>query len=366
MDDISRDPHADAPSAPADNDRLRRKGPVDEFAVEGHEESALDDAPRARLPRVMPLVPLAADADDDADLLAGHPGDAGDDDPALSNRVSALLAAAGGRVDLAEPADDTDADMADRLDDAQARDEAQLAHDLAADTAGEAAPALEADAESNAEPAAELDEPAPPSEVGAVVEVAPAAATLESEADLLAGAEPITDPKKLQRVVFGLLLTNREGLSPLRLAQVCDTTQEAVKQALLQVQADLAALGLPLELSLSGESFKLWTSPDVYPWLEKLRGIKKNERLSPAALETLAVIAYRQPVFRAEIEAIRGVKVGPMLRTLLDCKLVGVVGRADVPGRPLQYGTTQLFLERFGLSSLNDLPSVKEFKGLQG
>jgi segregation and condensation protein B len=78
----------------------------------------------------------------------------------------------------------------------------------------------------------------------------------------------------------------------------------------------------------------------------------------------LAVIAYRQPVMRSEIEAIRGVKAGPMLRTLLQHKLVKVAGRADVPGRPLQYGTTQQFLERFGLASLQELPSVKEWKNL--
>jgi segregation and condensation protein B len=181
-----------------------------------------------------------------------------------------------------------------------------------------------------------------------------------------AAAEPITDPAKLARVVLGLLLVSRDGLSPLRLAQVCETTQEAVRGALDAIRQQLATDGAPLELTQSGESFKLWTTPEVFPYLEKLRGIKRNERLSPAALETLAVIAYRQPVFRAEIESIRGVKAGPMLRTLLDCKLTKVVGRADVPGRPLQYGTTQLFLERFGLTSLSDLPSVREFKGLSG
>ena len=84
--------------------------------------------------------------------------------------------------------------------------------------------------------------------------------------------------------------------------------------------------------------------------------------MTPAALETLAIVAYRQPVIRAEIEAIRGVQVGPMLRALLDRKLIRVLGRADVPGSPLQYGTTQTFLDRFGLKSIRDLPSLKEFK----
>ena len=109
---------------------------------------------------------------------------------------------------------------------------------------------------------------------------------------------------------------------------------------------------------------RLLTLPEVFPYLKRLRKVKKAERLSPAALETLAVIAYRQPVMRAEIEAIRGVKVGPTVRTLLEHKLIDIVGRADVPGKPLQYGTTQHFLDHFGLPSLKDLPSVKEFKSL--
>jgi segregation and condensation protein B len=123
-------------------------------------------------------------------------------------------------------------------------------------------------------------------------------------------------------------------------------------------------LGLPVELARTGDTVKWMSGSETFPYLQRLRGVKKLERLSPAALETLAVIAYRQPVMRGEIEAIRGVKAGPMLRTLLHHKLVRVTGRADVPGRPLQYGTTQQFLERFGLASLQELPSIKEWKSL--
>jgi segregation and condensation protein B len=160
------------------------------------------------------------------------------------------------------------------------------------------------------------------------------------------------------------VLTQRDGLSLLRLAQACNTTQKLVNEALDLLQAELAASGMLLELQRSGEGVKVLTAPATFPYLTRLRGVKKMEKLSTAALETLAVIAYRQPVMRSEIEAIRGVKAGPMLRTLLQHKLVRCTGRADVPGRPLQYGTTQQFLERFGLSSLQELPSVKEFKQL--
>lgn len=175
---------------------------------------------------------------------------------------------------------------------------------------------------------------------------------------------PIEGIDHLSRVLLTLLLAAREGASLLRLAQSCDVSQKAVAEGLDHLAAMLGEQDLPLELSRSGDHVRLLSRPETFPYLQRLRGVKKTERLSQAALETLAVIAYRQPVIRAEIEAIRGVKAGPILRTLLDHKLVSVTGRADVPGRPLQYGTTQEFLERFGLSSLKDLPSVKEFKQL--
>ncbi len=172
----------------------------------------------------------------------------------------------------------------------------------------------------------------------------------------------LADAEAVARMMFVLLLSQRDGLSVFRIAQACNVTQKLVEAALCPLQQWLDQAQLPVEVARAGESVKLLSRPDVFPFLQRLRGVKRMEKLSPAALETLAVIAYRQPVMRGEIEAIRGVKAGPMLRTLLQHKLVRVTGRADVPGRPLQYGTTEQFLERFGLSSLQELPSVKEWK----
>ncbi|MCB9878470.1 MAG: SMC-Scp complex subunit ScpB [Planctomycetes bacterium] len=174
----------------------------------------------------------------------------------------------------------------------------------------------------------------------------------------------LQDPVEVARVVSVLMLTSREGLSILRLAQACNTSQKLVEAALDHLKAEFAALGLPIELSRVGDTVRWVSGAEAFVYLQRLRGVKKMEKLSPAALETLAVVAYRQPVMRSEIEAIRGVKAGPMLRTLLQHKLIRVAGRADVPGRPLQYGTTQHFLERFGIGSLQELPSVKEWKNL--
>ena len=243
--------------------------------------------------------------------------------------------------------------------------------------AAEAAPVAEACVEVEAvEVAAEasLGEAPVVAEDGIDRDAALAAAAAAEEMAMVeeAGAEEeglpavpeLRDPAAIAKIVFPLVLTQREGLSLLRLAQACNTTQKLVNEALDLLQAELAASGMQLELHRNGESVKVLTAPATFPYLTRLRGVKKMEKLSTAALESLAVIAYRQPVMRSEIEAIRGVKAGPMLRTLLQHKLVRCTGRADVPGRPLQYGTTQQFLERFGLSSLQELPSVKEFKQL--
>ena len=101
---------------------------------------------------------------------------------------------------------------------------------------------------------------------------------------------------------------------------------------------------------------QILSAPALGDVVQRLFKARKAERVSAAALETLSVVAYRQPVTKAEIEAIRGVQAGPILRTLIDRGFVRVAGRADVPGHPLQYGTTKLFLDRFGLEGLGDLP----------
>ena len=115
-------------------------------------------------------------------------------------------------------------------------------------------------------------------------------------------------------------------------------------------------------LQETGEGWQFGTHPDYAPWCRQISDEPKPTRLSQPALETLAVIAYRQPISRSEIEAIRGVAAGGVLETLLEREVVRVAGRADVPGRPLLYETTPKFLEHFGLRSLGELPNVEELK----
>lgn len=209
-----------------------------------------------------------------------------------------------------------------------------------------------------------IDAAAAAAAVAEEAEVAEIAEELASEEEGLPPVPELRDAAEVAKIVYVLMLSSREALSLLRLAQACNTTQKLVEQALDVLQANLRSLGLPVELCRTGDTVKWMSGVEAFPYLQRLRGVKKLEKLSPAALETLAVIAYRQPVMRSEIEAVRGVKAGPMLRTLLQHKLVCTTGRAEVPGRPLQYGTTQQFLERFGLSSLQALPSLREWKNL--
>ena len=108
--------------------------------------------------------------------------------------------------------------------------------------------------------------------------------------------------------------------------------------------------------------WQLRTRPDFAPWLQKLHSARQETRLSQPALETLAVVAYRQPILRADVESIRGVQCGEMLRHLIDRGLVRIVGHHDSLGRPLLYGSTRKFLEIFGLADLSELPMAEQLR----
>jgi segregation and condensation protein B len=129
----------------------------------------------------------------------------------------------------------------------------------------------------------------------------------------------------------------------------------------LQQQYGVAERGFYLAEVAGGYQFR--TVVELAPWLRKLKK-DRPPRFSQAALETLAIIAYRQPVTRAEIEYLRGVDSGGVMRTLLEKNLLRILGKKDVPGRPLIYGTSRQFLELFGLRDLTDLPTLKEFTAL--
>ena len=141
------------------------------------------------------------------------------------------------------------------------------------------------------------------------------------------------------------------------------TKDEDVTAALEQLAAEHEAAARSYRLACVAGSWQFVTQPEFSPWLKALVGVKNRpSRLSQPALETLAIIAYRQPITRAEIEQVRGVNVDGTMQTLLERGLVESVGRAEVVGRPNTYGTTALFLEYFGLRGLEDLPAADELR----
>jgi segregation and condensation protein B len=163
--------------------------------------------------------------------------------------------------------------------------------------------------------------------------------------------------EELSQELFVLLFASPEPLGLNRLVELLLRPEPArVRAALARVAERLAQAGLPLVPRELAGGWRLLSDPEYADVLQRLKKEPKPERISSAALETLAIVAYRQPVTKAEVEAIRGVQSGPLLRTLVDRGLVRVSGRADQPGAPLQYATTREFLDRFGLASLKDLP----------
>jgi segregation and condensation protein B len=141
------------------------------------------------------------------------------------------------------------------------------------------------------------------------------------------------------------------------------TTKPAqVEEALNELKDDYIASQRGFRLVEQVNGWTLVTNPEASPWVKQLYPEAKPTRLSGPALETLAIIAYRQPVTRADVEAVRGVAVDGVMQVLLDRSLVKITGRADVPGRPLLYGTTEYFLQHFGLRTTEELPNSDELK----
>lgn len=171
-----------------------------------------------------------------------------------------------------------------------------------------------------------------------------------------AGTEPEAPPVELTPAVLeALLFVAERPLDRREIAQLAGVDREAVDACLGDLEVELAGRGI--RLFLDGDRVELATAPEASALVARYLGVDAL-RLSPAALETLAIVAYRQPITRAAIERIRGVDSSSALRSLLHRRLVVELGRADLPGRPFLYGTGFEFLERFGLTSLADLPPL--------
>ncbi len=152
---------------------------------------------------------------------------------------------------------------------------------------------------------------------------------------------------------------------PIRLETLIEILPESNREAILegihQIQAECEDRLKGIELTEIAGGYQFRTKPDFAGWVNRLKKAKAV-KLSQAALETLAIVAYRQPVIRPAIEEVRGVDSGSVLHTLLEKGLIKIMGRKDLPGRPIVYGTTRTFLELFSLNTLSDLPSLQEIQ----
>lgn len=203
-------------------------------------------------------------------------------------------------------------------------------------------------------------------------------------------AAPRVPPETIGPSVEAILLTSERPVAPQRLAEalglippsdakgdkaeggaggeggtpraVVKGATEAVARAIEWLNAEYERTGRSFRVEQVAGGYRLMTLPSFAGVISAFQGSRARSALSHAALETLAIIAYKQPVTRAQLEAIRGVASGEVLRTLIDRRLVTIAGRAEELGRPLLYGTTKQFLETFGLSSIKDLPSVEELR----
>jgi segregation and condensation protein B len=160
-----------------------------------------------------------------------------------------------------------------------------------------------------------------------------------------------------------VLLIADEPLPLRKLVQVTGMHDTgAIRRLLNRLQELYDADGSAFELEELAGGFQLMTRPEYHRWLVSLKRSQQELRLTPASRETLAIVAYRQPIMRADIEAIRGVHCGETLRLLMEKGLVKIAGRHDSLGRPVLYGTTKRFLQVFGLKSLKDLPNAEQMR----
>jgi len=176
------------------------------------------------------------------------------------------------------------------------------------------------------------------------------------EAILFSAQKPLT-PREL-RDLLAAAVEHGDEARPFK-----KTKEDAVEAALEQLRAEHETAGRSYRLACVAGAWQFVTQPEYAPWVIALVGLKSRPpRLSQPALETLAIIAYRQPITRAEIEQVRGVTIDGVMATLQERALIEQVGRAEVAGRPMTYGTTPSFLEYFGLRSLEELPAADELR----
>jgi segregation and condensation protein B len=174
------------------------------------------------------------------------------------------------------------------------------------------------------------------------------------------------EEQELKSALEALLFISGSPVSLDRLGSIFEeASSEQIEAQLSVLRQECETRGSGLMLVEVAGGYQLTTRPEYAGWIRKFKTSKGPTKLSRPALETLAIISYKQPITRTEIEAIRGVNVGGIVRNLMERRLVKIVGKKDVPGKPMLYGTSMEFLNYFGLKDLSALPTLKEFQELE-
>lgn len=189
-----------------------------------------------------------------------------------------------------------------------------------------------------------------------------------------------TKPVELKQILGAIVFAARQPMTTGAIRKVLQETAEInreeaalyggikeseIKTSLHQLQVECETGKSGVHLIESAEGFRFQSDPAGGPWIRHMLNVGKPTRLSRPALETLAIIAYRQPISRAELEGVRGVAVDHVIRMLMEMQLIKIVGRSELPGRPMLYGTTTLFLEHFGLKDVKELPGITELARME-
>ena len=170
--------------------------------------------------------------------------------------------------------------------------------------------------------------------------------------------------KESDQIIEALLFANAMPINQAQLNQVFDSSVPSLKESVERLNDFYLSNERPYSINSIAGGYQLVTNPNYDIWIRRLLGKSNKLTLSSAALDTLAIIAYKQPIGRYDIEAIRGVDSSGVIKTLLTRNLIMIKGRADGPGRPLLYSTTKKFLDHFGLNRLSDMPKLKEVSEL--
>jgi len=170
------------------------------------------------------------------------------------------------------------------------------------------------------------------------------------------------EDREAKQIIEALLFIAGEPVTLDRIRKIIEIDKYNTERLIRELISDYSTQNTGLFIAEVAEGFQMVTNPSCAPWVRKPLSTAIPKKLTQSSLETMAIIAYKQPIIKAEIEAIRGVNSDGVVKTLLEKRLVKILGRKEVPGRPLMYGTTNEFLQYFGLKDLSELPTLKEFQ----